>query len=301
MEPKKRVTQEDIARTCKIDQGSVSRILNEDTRDSFAEETVQKVFKVARELGYLHPSLITSNRRESSRRKAEVTGRVQVMIGTNTVYDEGEIDMLYFDKPYFLTPEEGDETGAEAYVVLHDALKETGKVGLGQLVIRGKSNIVAVKPYGKGLSIETLRFADEVQKPDAFFTNVPEIKPDRELVGLAEELIKRKISKFDPKAFKDTYEVALRELIDAKIEDRAPEAIEEPQLGAKVIDLMEALKRSVGSRGSAAKPAKGEAGEAAQPTKIAAAKAAQPKKSSAAGKAKAAKSAKGGTKRSRAA
>src|SRR5438045_2765376 len=93
MEPKKRVTQEDIARARKIDQGSVSRILNEDTRDSFAEETVQKVFKVARELGYLHPSLITSNRRESSRRKAEVTGRVQVMIGTNTVYDEGEIDI----------------------------------------------------------------------------------------------------------------------------------------------------------------------------------------------------------------
>jgi DNA end-binding protein Ku len=89
--------------------------------------------------------------------------------------DEGEIDMLYFDKPYFLSPEEGDETGAEAYVVLRDALKETGKVGLGQLVIRGKSNIVAVKPYGRGLSIETLRFADEVQKPDAFFAQVPEI------------------------------------------------------------------------------------------------------------------------------
>ena len=93
MEPKKRVTQEDIARTCKIDQGSVSRILNEDTRDSFAEETIQKVFKVARELGYLHPSLITSNRRESSRRKAELTGKVQVLIGTNTVYDEGDIDI----------------------------------------------------------------------------------------------------------------------------------------------------------------------------------------------------------------
>jgi len=215
--------------------------------------------------------------------------------------DEGEIDMLYFDKPYFLSPEEGDETGAEAYVVLRDALKETGKVGLGQLVIRGKSNIVAVKPYGKGLSIETLRFADEVQKADAFFSAVPEITPDRELVGLAEELIKRKVAKFDAKAFKDTYEVALRELIDAKIEDRAPEAIEEPQLGAKVIDLMEALKRSVGSRGSSAKPAKSESGEAAQPTKIAAAKAAQPKKSSAGGKAKAAKSAKTGTKRSRAA
>jgi transcriptional regulator with XRE-family HTH domain len=93
METKKRVTQEDIARACKIDQGSVSRILNEDTRDSFAEETIQKVFKIARELGYLHPSLITSNRRESNRRKAELVGKVQIMIGTNTVYDEGDIDI----------------------------------------------------------------------------------------------------------------------------------------------------------------------------------------------------------------
>ena len=215
--------------------------------------------------------------------------------------DAGEIDMLYFDKPYFVSPEEGDETGAEAYVVLRDALKETGKVGLGQLVIRGKSNIVAVKPYGKGLSIETIRFADEVQKADAFFSEVPEITPDRELVGLAEELIKRKVSKFDPKAFKDTYEDALRELIDAKIEDRAPEAIEEPQLGAKVIDLMEALKRSVGGRGAAAKPE----AEAARPTKIAAAKAAQPKKKSSASAAKAKapaeKSTKSTGKRSRAA
>jgi DNA end-binding protein Ku len=215
--------------------------------------------------------------------------------------DEGEIDMLYFDKPYFVAPEEGDEAGAEAYVVLREALKETGKVGLGTLVVRGKSNIVAVKPYGRGLSIETLRFADEVQKPDAFFSEVPEIKADRELVGLAEELIKRKVSKFDPKAFKDSYEDALRELIDAKIEDRPPEAIEEPQLGAKVIDLMEALKRSVGGRAKAeaAKPEPGES--AAQPTKIAAAKAAQPKKSSAGAKSKPAKAAKGGSRRSRAA
>ncbi len=90
---KSRVTQEDIAKACKIDQGSVSRILNEDTRDSFADFTVRKVFRAARELGYLHPSLITSNRRESSRRKAGVAGRVGVVIGTNTVYDEGEIDI----------------------------------------------------------------------------------------------------------------------------------------------------------------------------------------------------------------
>ncbi len=91
--PKKKVTQEDIAKNCRIDQGSVSRILNEDTRDSFARETVSKVFKIARELGYLHPSLMSSNRRESGRRKAGLAGRVGVVIGTNTVYDEGSVNV----------------------------------------------------------------------------------------------------------------------------------------------------------------------------------------------------------------
>ena len=98
--------------------------------------------------------------------------------------------------------------------------------------------------------IETLRYADEVQKPDAFFAEVPESKPDKELLSLAEELIERKTKPFDPKAFSDPYEAALRELIDAKIEDRPPESIDEPQIGAKVIDLMEALKRSVGGKTS---------------------------------------------------
>ncbi|MBI2931976.1 MAG: PilZ domain-containing protein [Planctomycetes bacterium] len=91
-----KVTQEDIARICKIDQGSVSRILNKDTRDSFADDTVQKVFKVARELGYLHPALVTSNRRSSQRRKAGMPAKVAIVIGTNTVYDEGtcEVDEI---------------------------------------------------------------------------------------------------------------------------------------------------------------------------------------------------------------
>ena len=90
---KSRVTQEDIALACGIDQGSVSRILNKDTRDSFAEETVQKVFKIARELGYLHPALVTSNRRESARRKAGLRGNVSIIIGTNTVWDAGQIEI----------------------------------------------------------------------------------------------------------------------------------------------------------------------------------------------------------------
>jgi len=159
--------------------------------------------------------------------------------------DADEVDLLYVDKPYYVSPED-DETSGEAYVVLRDALKATNKVGIGHIVARGHSNLVALRPSGKGLMIETLRYADEVHKPDAYFAEVPDAKPEKELLSLAEELIERKAKPFDPRAFSDPYEAALRELIEAKVENRPPEAIEEPQIGAKVIDLMEALKKSVG-------------------------------------------------------
>lgn len=162
--------------------------------------------------------------------------------------DQSEIDAIYFDRPFFVAPED-DETANEAYVVLREALKRTGKVGLGQLAVRGRSYIVALKPCRDGLLLETLRYADELRKADSYFAEVPEIQPDEELVSLAEELISRRTKKFDPRAFKDSYEQAVRELIQAKIEKREPERIEAPERGGRVVDLMEALKRSVGDKG----------------------------------------------------
>lgn len=165
--------------------------------------------------------------------------------------DEEEIDPVYFDKPLYVAPDD-DEVAGEAYVVLRDALKETGKVGLGQLVVRGKSSIVCLRPHGKGLAIETLRYADEVNKADQYFADVPEAEPEEELKTMAEELIKRKTKPLDMKAFKDPYEDALRELIDAKIEDRPLEEIDEPEVGAQVINLMDALKKSMSAEGKGA-------------------------------------------------
>jgi len=159
--------------------------------------------------------------------------------------DQSEIDPIYFERPFFVLPDEENEDAEEAYVVLRDALKKTKKVGLGQLVVRGKSSIVALKACGKGLLIETLRYADEVKKADSFFSEIPEVDTNKELIGLAEELIGRKAEKFNPGKFKDAYAVALKELIDAKLEKRPPKDIEEPQQSAQVIDLMQALKRSV--------------------------------------------------------
>lgn len=194
--------------------------------------------------------------------------------------DEDEIDVIYFEKPYYVMPDEDDVAG-EAYVVLRDALKASKKIGLGQIVARGQASVVALKPFGKGLVIETLRYADELNRPEQFFGEVPDVKPEKELLSLATELIERKAKPFDPKVFKNQYDLALRELIDAKMEHRKPHEIEEPQLGAKVIDLMEALKRSV--KGGAANS------NAASGKKSAAASNASAKKSGKAAKGKTAK------------
>lgn len=170
--------------------------------------------------------------------------------------DRKEIDPIYFDRPFFVAPDD-DAVAGEAYIVLRDALRKSGKVGLGQIVARGRSSVISLGPCGDGLLIEMLRYADEIRKSETFFAGVPDEKPDKELLELAEELIDRKSGPFDPKEFEDAYNQSLRELIEAKKEKRKPQTIEEPEIGGNVVDLMEALKRSVGKKDEAKSKAKG--------------------------------------------
>jgi DNA end-binding protein Ku len=165
--------------------------------------------------------------------------------------DADAIDPIYFERPYFILPSGDDEDSVEAYGVLRDALKNTKKVGLGQIVVRGQGSIVAIKPCGKGLLMETLRFADEVKKASTTFDMIPAKKADKDLMDLAEELIRKKVSEFHPEKFKDSYTVALRELIEAKQEHRKPREIEDAPPASNVINLMDALKRSVRGGGAA--------------------------------------------------
>lgn len=170
---------------------------------------------------------------------------------------QGEIDPLWFDRPYYVVPD--DNLAEEGYRVLRDALRTSGKVGIGQFVMRGRENIATLKPCGNGLLLETLRFADEVRSAAPYFTSMEEEEPDEELLSLAEELIARKSAPFDPRGFKDQYTEAVRELIEAKAKKKKPIEVEEDREtgGAEVIDLVEALKRSVkgGGKSSAAKSA----------------------------------------------
>lgn len=171
--------------------------------------------------------------------------------------DYCEIDPIYFEKPYYVVPD-GD-LAEDAYRVLRDALRSTKKMGVGQFVMRGREYIAALKPCGDGMLIETLRFADEVREAAPLFADIGNAKSDTELLNLAQELIERKSAAFDPEAFKDKYTDALRSLIEARSKKTKPVEVEDDELpseGAQVIDLVEALKRSVRGNKQEKKPAR---------------------------------------------
>ncbi|MGB3930744.1 MAG: Ku protein, partial [Sphingobium sp.] len=165
------------------------------------------------------------------------------------------IDVLYYEKPYFVLP--ADDLAEEAYAVLRDALRETRKVGLGQLSVRGREQLVSLKPCGKGLILEILRYADEVTKAQTYFASIPDQKADPDLLDLATAIIDKKTAPFRPEEFHDRYVDALHRLIEKKKKAKGKRVIEEEDeapsaRGGNVIDLMAALKKSVGDT---AKPA----------------------------------------------
>ena len=187
--------------------------------------------------------------------------------------DEDDIDATYFEKPYYVVP--ADDLAEEAYVVLRDALKAAKKVGVGQLAMRGQEYVVALKPCGRGLLLETLRYADEVHKSSGFFRDIGDHKPDPDLLDMASMLIERKAGEFDPKEFHNRYVDALHRLIEEKQKKKGERIIEDPDAdspppkGSNVIDLMAALKKSLGEdkKGAAKEPAARKASAKKEPAK----------------------------------
>ncbi len=164
--------------------------------------------------------------------------------------DASEIDVLYYEKPYFVVP--ADDLAEEAFIVLREALRRTKKVGLGQLAMRGREYVVSLKPCGRGMVLETLRYADEVHKAQGYFREIPDDKPDAELLDLAEALIDRKSGTFHPQEFHDRYVDALKDLIERKRKANGKKIIEDTDKGeaksSNVVDLMAALRKSMGDK-----------------------------------------------------
>src|SRR6218665_1842363 len=173
--------------------------------------------------------------------------------------DADAIDVLYYDTPYYVVP--ADDLAEEAYVVLREALRKTRKVGLGQLAVRGQELLVSLKPCGRGLILETLRYADEVNRAAKYFREIDDVKPDADLLDLATTLIEKKAGKFDAGDYHNRYIDALHRLIEKKAKSKGKRVIEDTDepgaAGGKsnVIDLMAALKASVDGKDAAPHPA----------------------------------------------
>lgn len=158
--------------------------------------------------------------------------------------DLSSIDSIYFDKPYYVSPD--NKLAKEAYITVRDALKKSKKVAIGQVIIANRERIVALKACGKGLILETLRYNYEVRKAEEYFGEIkPNEEPNDDQLDLALELIKRKAGKFDPSKFKDVYQEGLKEIIDAKVQKRPSRVKGEKAPSGKVINIMDALRKSV--------------------------------------------------------
>ena len=173
--------------------------------------------------------------------------------------DIDSIDPIYFDKPYFIAPD--GKLAEEAYITLREALRKSHKVALGQVVLNNRERISAIKPCGKGLLMETLRYNYEVRSAENYFEDIHrDFDLDREQLQLAQQLIESKSGDFDPRKFKDRYQEGLLEIINAKMEHRVPNLKEEEAQPGKVIDIMDALRKSLNqskqSRPDSKKPQK---------------------------------------------
>ena len=184
--------------------------------------------------------------------------------------DVGDIDAMYFEKPYYVVP--ADDLAEDAFVVLRDALRKSKKVGIGQLAMRGQEYVVAIKPCGRGILLETLRYADEVHKANSYFREIGDTKPDEDMLDLASMLIDKKTGKFDASEFHNRYIDALKDLIKQKQKAKGEKVIQDPDAdaappkGSNVIDLMAALKKSLeGGAGAGAKDEKPKATAKAAP------------------------------------
>jgi DNA end-binding protein Ku len=184
--------------------------------------------------------------------------------------DEGSVDVVYLDAPYYVAPD--GAMAEETFAVLREAMRKAGKVAIARLVLSSRERVITIGPRENGMFLCTLRNPNEVRGTAEYFGNIPVGNPDPEMLQLAEALIKQKETTFDPKNYEDRYEIALMNMIREKLKGHKPIVAAAPERG-NVINLMDALKASL-SQSQAKPPAKSKskADEAEKPAaKVAAA------------------------------
>jgi DNA end-binding protein Ku len=213
----------------KVDAGSGEEVASQDIvkgyaldKDTFIEVTKEELEEVALE----------------STRTIEIDEFV----------DKSEIDPRYLIRPYYLRPD--GKVGHDAFAVIRETIRDMNKVAIGRIVLTSREHIIALEPMDKGLVGTLLRYPYEVRAADEYFDEIQDVKITRDMLDLAKHIVNQKSGRFEPEKFEDQYEAALVELINEKRAGRPIRPKERPR-GANVVDLMEALRRSVGGGAAA--------------------------------------------------
>jgi DNA end-binding protein Ku len=179
---------------------------------------------------------------------------------------KASIDDRYRDTPYYLAPE--DKVGQEVFAVIRDAMKKKKMVGIGRVVMARRERMMMLEPFGKGIMGTLLLYPYEIRSEEGVFEDIPELKLPDQMMGLAETIIDKMSGEFEPEQFEDRYENAMIELIRSKQSGLPPPKEKAPARPANVVNLMDALRRSIeGADSGQAKPAKAPAKKAEVPVK----------------------------------
>ena len=165
----------------------------------------------------------------------------------------GEIDDRFIDSPYYLAPD--GKVGQDAFAVIRDTIAKMNMVAIGRVVLTRREHVIALEARSRGLLGLTLRYPYEVRDEQTYFEDIPDMKLSKDMLDLATHIVQTKSSHFDPAQFEDRYENALRELIKLKEKGKRPVTVEPPK-DTNVIDLMDALRKSLKGKPAKSMPAR---------------------------------------------
>jgi DNA end-binding protein Ku len=225
-----------------------------DTGEEVANEDIVKGYKVDTD------SFVEVTKEELENVALESTRTIEI----DEFVDRSEIDPRYLIRPYYLSPD--GKVGHDAFAVIRETIREMNKVAIGRVVLTNREHIIALEPLDRGLMGTLLRYPYEVRSEEEYFDEIQDVKVTKDMLDLAKHIVNQKAGRFEPDKFEDQYETALVDLINQKRAGKPITPKERPR-GENVVDLMEALRRSVGGAGSESKgPKKG----AKKPRKVAA-------------------------------
>jgi DNA end-binding protein Ku len=167
--------------------------------------------------------------------------------------DRSEIDPRYLIRPYYLRPD--GKVGHDAFAVIRETIREMDKVAIGRVVLTNREHVIALEPLDKGLVGTLLRYPYELRSEDKYFDEIQDVKVTKDMLDLAKHIVNQKSGSFEPEKFEDHYETALIDLINKKRAGK-PITPKERPAASNVVDLMEALRRSVGGAAAEAKAPK---------------------------------------------